>query len=152
MISYPSGITIRFPYKGMKPVTRSSKELSPPKAKFNNQKNVVDGYKFDSKIEAKYYQYLKLMKADFKIHEKFEIQPAFYLDNPHKRESACTYKPDFSIYEDGELISVVDVKGNRATLTEASRLRMKIFMSKYKVPVVIATLDYRTGIFQERVK
>ncbi|MDH5108486.1 DUF1064 domain-containing protein [Lentilactobacillus kefiri] len=133
-------------------MSKPVKERSSPRAKFNNSKQEIDGYKFDSKVEAAYYLHLKNLKLDFKIHEKFEIQPAFYLDNPHKRESACTYKPDFSIYEDGELISVVDVKGNRATLTEASRLRMKIFMSKYKVPVVIATLDYRTGIFQERVK
>ena len=143
MTNYPTGVqeppksAIKLPIKGNK---------------FNAHKISIDGHQFDSKAEGAYYLHLKNLKLDFKIHEKFEIQPAFYLDNPHKRESACTYKPDFSIYEDGELISVVDVKGNRATLTEASRLRMKIFMSKYKVPVVIATLDYRTGIFQERVK
>ncbi|MCT3557241.1 DUF1064 domain-containing protein [Lentilactobacillus buchneri] len=143
MTNYPTGVqeppgsAIKFPRKGNK---------------FNAHKMSIDGHQFDSKAEGAYYLHLKNLKLDFKIHEKFEIQPAFYLDNPHKRESACTYKPDFSIYEDGELISVVDVKGNRATLTEASRLRMKIFMSKYKIPVVIATLDYRTGIFQERVK
>lgn len=143
MTNYPTGVqeppksAIKLPKKGNK---------------FNAHKISIDGHQFDSKAEGAYYLHLKNLKLDFKIHEKFEIQPAFYLDNPHKRESACTYKPDFSIYEDGELISVVDVKGNRATLTEASRLRMKIFMSKYKVPVVIATLDYRTGIFQERVK
>lgn len=143
MTNYPTGVqeppgsAIKLPRKGNK---------------FNAHKMSIDGHQFDSKAEGAYYLHLKNLKLDFKIHEKFEIQPAFYLDNPHKRESACTYKPDFSIYEDGELISVVDVKGNRATLTEASRLRMKIFMSKYKVPVVIATLDYRTGIFQERVK
>ena len=143
MTNYPTGVqeppgsAIKLPKKGNK---------------FNAHKMSIDGHQFDSKAEGAYYLHLKNLKLDFKIHEKFEIQPAFYLDNPHKRESACTYKPDFSIYEDGELISVVDVKGNRATLTEASRLRMKIFMSKYKVPVVIATLDYRTGIFQERVK
>lgn len=143
MTNYPTGVqeppgsAIKLPKKGNK---------------FNAHKIIIDGHHFDSKAEGAYYLHLKNLKLDFKIHEKFEIQPAFYLDNPHKRESACTYKPDFSIYEDGELISVVDVKGNRATLTEASRLRMKIFMSKYKVPVVIATLDYRTGIFQERVK
>ncbi|MEK2588763.1 DUF1064 domain-containing protein [Lentilactobacillus buchneri] len=136
-VQEPPGSAIKLPRKGNK---------------FNAHKMSIDGHQFDSKAEGAYYLHLKNLKLDFKIHEKFEIQPAFYLDNPHKRESACTYKPDFSIYEDGELISVVDVKGNRATLTEASRLRMKIFMSKYKVPVVIATLDYRTGIFQERVK
>ena len=143
MTNYPTGV---------QEPPKSAIKLPKNGNKFNAHKIIIDGHHFDSKAEGAYYLHLKNLKLDFKIHEKFEIQPAFYLDNPHKRESACTYKPDFSIYEDGELISVVDVKGNRATLTEASRLRMKIFMSKYKVPVVIATLDYRTGIFQERVK
>lgn len=143
MTNYPTGV---------QEPPKSAIELPRKGNKFNAHKMSIDGHQFDSKAEGAYYLHLKNLKLDFKIHEKFEIQSAFYLDNPHKRESACTYKPDFSIYEDGELISVVDVKGNRATLTEASRLRMKIFMSKYKVPVVIATLDYRTGIFQERVK
>ncbi|KRM08678.1 hypothetical protein FD41_GL000095 [Lentilactobacillus farraginis DSM 18382 = JCM 14108] len=113
---------------------------------------VIDGYRFDSKAEGAYYEHLRNLKLDFKIHEKFEIQPAFYLNNPHKRESACTYKPDFSIYENGELISVVDVKGDKATLTETSRLRMKMFMYQMRIPVVLAVYDYRTGLFEETVK
>lgn len=143
MTNYPTGVqeppksAIKLPRKGNK---------------FNAHKMSIDGYQFDSKAEGAYYLHLKNLKLDFKIHEKFETLPSFDLQNPRKHVRGCTYTPDFSIYEHGNLVSVVDVKGNRATLTEASRLRMKIFMSKYKVPVVIATLDYRTGIFQERVK
>lgn len=143
MTNYPTGVqeppksAIKFPRKGNK---------------FNAHKMSIDGHQFDSKAEGAYYQHLKNLKLDFKIHEKFEIQPAFYLDNPHKRESACTYKPDFSIYEDGELISVVDIKGGDATLTEASRLRMKMFMYRVHVPVVLAVYDHRTGLFEETIK
>ncbi|WP_249778652.1 DUF1064 domain-containing protein, partial [Lentilactobacillus dabitei] len=61
----------------------------------------------------------------------------------------CTYTPDFSIYEHGNLVSVVDVKGSRATLTRASVLRMKMFMAKYQTPVVIAEYDAKNGIFEE---
>ena len=143
MTNYPTGVqeppgsAIKLPRKGNK---------------FNAHKISIDGHRFDSKAEGAYYLHLKNLKLDFKIHEKFEIQPAFYLDNPHKRESACTYKPDFSIYEDGELISVVDTKGGDATLTEASRLRMKMFMYRVHVPVVLAVYDYRTGLFEETIK
>lgn len=124
----------------------------PKQNKYRAKKVMIDGHQFDSKVEGAYYRHLKNLKLDFKIHEKFEIQPAFYLNNPHKRESACTYKPDFSIYENGELISVVDVKGDKATLTEASRLRMKMFMYQMRIPVVLAVYDYRTGLFEETVK
>ncbi|WP_056983860.1 DUF1064 domain-containing protein [Lentilactobacillus farraginis] len=124
----------------------------PKQNKYRAKKVVIDGYRFDSKAEGAYYEHLRNLKLDFKIHEKFEIQPAFYLNNPHKRESACTYKPDFSIYENGELISVVDVKGDKATLTETSRLRMKMFMYQMRIPVVLAVYDYRTGLFEETVK
>lgn len=143
MTNYPTGVqeppksAIKLPRKGNK---------------FNAHKMSIDGHQFDSKAEGAYYLHLKNLKLDFKIHEKFEIQPAFYLDNPHKRESACTYKPDFSIYEDGELISVVDIKGGDATLTEASRLRMKMFMYRVHVPVVLAVYDHRTGLFEETIK
>lgn len=143
MTKYPTGV---------QEPPKSAIELPGKGNKFNAHKMIIDGHKFDSKAEGAYYLHLKNLKLDFKIHEKFETLPSFDLQNPRKHVRGCAYTPDFSIYEHGKLVSVVDVKGNRATLTEASRLRMKIFMSKYKVPVVIATLDYRTGIFQERVK
>ena len=38
-----------------------------------------------------------------------------------------------------KLNSVVDTKGSRVTLTDASSLRMKFFEHQYKVPVIIAT-------------
>lgn len=149
MIKYPTGTKVKYPYKEMQQVTRSSKELSPSKAKFNNHKNVVDGYKFDSKIEARYYEHLKNLKLKFKVHEQFETLPSFDLEHPHKHVRGCSYTPDFSIYEHGKLVSVVDVKGGRATLTRASVLRMKMFMAKYRVAVVIAEYDAKNGIFEE---
>ncbi|WP_260167192.1 hypothetical protein [Lentilactobacillus buchneri] len=49
----------------------------------------------------------------------------------------------------GKLNNVVDAKGGRATLTRASVLRMKMFMAKYRVAVVIAEYDAKNGIFEE---
>lgn len=48
-----------------------------------------------------------------------------------------------------KLNSVVDTKGGRATLTRSSVLRMKMFMAKYQIPVVIAEYDAKNGIFEE---
>lgn len=145
---YPTGTITRV----RKRQSKNKLQKKPKQNKFRAKKVMIDGHYFDSKAEGAYYQHLKNLKLDFKIHEKFEIQPAFYLENPHKRESACTYKPDFSIYKDGELISVVDVKGGKITLTEASRLRMKMFMYRVHVPVVLAVYDHRTGLFEETIK
>ncbi|MCP9369146.1 DUF1064 domain-containing protein [Lentilactobacillus kefiri] len=140
MINYPYGIDVP-----TKPATQLPKKGN----KFNAHKMIIDGHQFDSKAEGAYYLHLKNLKLDFKIHEKFETLPSFDLQNPRKHVRGCTYTPDFSIYEHGKLVSVVDVKGGRATLTRASVLRMKMFMAKYRVAVVIAEYDAKNGIFEE---
>lgn len=104
---------------------------------------------FDSKAEGAYYVHLKNLKLDFKIHEPFTILDSFTLEYPKKHVRACKYTPDFSIYEHGKLISVIDIKGANATKTEASVLRMKMFEARYKIPVVIAEYDAKNGIFEE---
>ena len=142
MIKYPTGTQIKYPYKGMQKMSKKGN-------KFNAHKISIDGHQFDSKAEGAYYLHLKNLKLDFKIHEKFETLPSFDLQNPRKHVRGCTYTPDFSIYEHGNLVSVVDVKGSRVTLTRASVLRMKMFMAKYLIPVVIAEYDAKNGIFDE---
>ncbi|MGF7436790.1 DUF1064 domain-containing protein [Lentilactobacillus senioris] len=140
MTKYPVGI------KRPK-VKRLSKNKAP---KYGNRKVVLDGITFDSKIEARYYQQLKTLKLDFKYHESFEIVPRFKLNG--KTYQHRVYTPDFTIYEGNELVSVIDCKGGSATLTDASRLRMVLFMQKYQVPVVIATWDSKLKVFHEEIK
>ena len=48
------------------------------RTKYNSNKIIIDGTKFDSKDEAKYYEYLKQMKFEGKI-LNFELQPKFIL-------------------------------------------------------------------------
>ncbi|MCT3542067.1 DUF1064 domain-containing protein [Lentilactobacillus buchneri] len=140
MTNYPTGVqeppgsAIKFPRKGNK---------------FNAHKMSIDGHQFDSKAEGAYYVHLKNLKLDFKIHEPFTILDSFTLEHPKKHVRACKYTPDFSIYEHGKLISVIDIKGANATKTEASVLRMKMFEARYKIPVVIAEYDAKNGIFEE---
>lgn len=142
-MNYPTGTAIRF--KKSKPkLTRQVK-----RQKYHAKKVTIDGMVFDSKAEGAYYVHLKNLKLDFKIHEPFTILDSFTLEYPKKHVRACKYTPDFSIYEHGKLISVVDVKGGNATKTRASVLRMKMFEARYKIPVVIAEYDAKNGIFEE---
>lgn len=98
--------------------------------KFNNVKTKLDGYTFDSKKEAAYYQQLKLLKQAGKIHNfcpqpSFELQPAFVdKDGTHIR--AITYKADFIVFHDG-YTEIVDVKGIQ---TEVFKMKWKILKFK----------------------
>lgn len=122
----------------------------PKKQKYNARKIEIDGQKFDSQAEAHYY-YDLLAKGitNFRTQESFTILDTLKLNGKTRKKRV--YKPDFTFYDDqGQLIKVVDVKGGHATLTEASSLRMRLFMDRYKIPVTIARLDKRTGIFEEK--
>lgn len=114
-------------------------------SKYHAKKVELDGHKFDSKAEARYYSQLKQQGVDFKCHERFELIPTIKLAG--KTNPKRSYTPDFSIYEDGKLVRVIDVKGMRPT-ADAS-LRFALFRSKYAVPVYIARYDRKTGLFEE---
>lgn len=120
------------------------------KQKYNAKKIVIDGQKFDSQAEARYYYNLKAQGiTNFKTQESFVILDTLRLGG--KTRSKRVYTPDFTFYDDtGQLIKVVDVKGGNATLTEASSLRMRIFIDRYQIPITVATFDKRTGLFIEK--
>ena len=133
MVKYPTGTTIKYQKRQL----QNLELKQPKKPKFGNKRVTIDGITFDSGIEADYYQYLKVLKVDFRYHQSFPLLPKFKVVG--KTVRGAIYTPDFSIYTDGKLTSVVDTKGGQATMTDASRLRMKFFMYQYHVPVVIAT-------------
>jgi hypothetical protein len=110
----------------------------------------IDGTLCDSRVEALYYNRLidDGRYHETKYHQAFQLLPRFSLNN--KQYSRRIYTPDFAFYDlDGSLEKVVDVKGGTATMTEAARLRIVMFMQRYKVPVIIARYDARTGLFIE---
>lgn len=98
-------------------------------SKYKSQKITVDGITFDSKDEAKYYEYLKHLKAQGKI-RNFELQPKFTLipkfKYKGKTERAATYTLDFLIYNTDGTETYVDVKGDS---TQQGELKFK--MLKY---------------------
>ena len=102
---------------------RSSKYNAPQQKK---DKPVVDGYTFDSELEAKYYlerikPFVGATIEDFKVHPKYILIPKT------KKRSAITYIADFEIITDGAF-AIVDVKG---MATEAALIKRKMFEWKY---------------------
>ncbi|WCZ16030.1 DUF1064 domain-containing protein [Lacticaseibacillus paracasei] len=117
------------------------------RGKYNAQPVVIDGIRFASKAEGAYYTLIRNKPQKITMQEPFEILSAFKING--KRYSARKYKPDFCFYDGEKLAKVVDVKGGNATLTTDAKLRMLLFMIRYKIPVTIARYDYHTGLFTE---
>ncbi|MCT2894011.1 DUF1064 domain-containing protein [Lacticaseibacillus paracasei] len=117
------------------------------RGKYNAQPVVIDGIRFASKAEGAYYMLIRNKPQKITMQEPFEIMSAFKING--KRYSARKYKPDFCFYDGEKLAKVVDVKGGNATLTTDAKLRMLLFMIRYKIPITIARYDYRTGLFTE---
>lgn len=101
--------------------------------KYHNIKTRIDGILFDSKLEAKRYNELKLLQRsgeieDLKLQPSFELQPSFKKNG--KTIRAITYKGDFSYYDKRkERIIVEDTKGMK---TKDYILKKKLF--EYKFP------------------
>ena len=112
---------------------RGSKNILQPKKKnkYNNKKVIVDGIKFDSKMEAKYYYLLKLLQEAGEV-KAFELQPKFTLQEGFKkngkRYQPITYTADFRVeYADGHT-EIVDVKGVE---TQVFKIKKKMFEYHY---------------------
>lgn len=117
------------------------------RGKYNAQPVVIDGIRFASKAEGAYYRLIRNRPQKITMQELFEILSAFKING--KRYSARKYTPDFCMYDGDQLVKVVDVKGGNATMTTDARLRMLLFMIRYKIPITIARYDYHTGLFTE---
>ena len=119
--------------------------------KYNAKKVTVDGITFASKSEGRYYQHLLgLMESG--VVESFEMQkPYTLLDKfPHPKTGktirAIKYVPDFEvIYSDGR-VEVVDVKGMQ---TDVFRMKCKLFMFRYQIPLVLVKYNRTTKKFVE---
>lgn len=104
--------------------------------KYHNKKVIVNGYKFDSKKEANYYNQLKLLQRaglirDLELQKTFILQPSFKLNNKTRRN--ITYKADFTYFsiEDNK-IHVIDVKGFK---TDVYNIKKKMFEYKYGIEI-----------------
>lgn len=99
--------------------------------KYRNKKTKIDGYTFDSKLEAKRYQELKLMQKAGVIKE-LELQPSFEIiptvRYKGKTYRVTVYKADFSYRDQEGNLIVEDTKGFE---TDVYKLKRKLFILKY---------------------
>lgn len=120
--------------------------------KFSNKKMVVDGIKFDSKAEARYYEKLRDSGMSFmplsgrycSIQHDVILQDSFVLDG--KKFQPVKYRADFVIFDGQKIIKVIDVKGYQDSF---SKLKMKMFAFRYGFPVVFAKYDKPRDVFIE---
>lgn len=108
-------------------------------SKYGNKKTIVHGVTFDSKMEAEYYRYLKMLEnvTVFDI----ELQPKFlllsgYIDTEGKKQRPIYYQADFLVKYENGLVEVVDIKGVE---TEAFKLKKKMFESRYDMKLKVVT-------------
>jgi uncharacterized membrane protein len=119
--------------------------------KYNAKKVEIDGIVFASRAEGRYYEHLLDLMHDGVV-ESFEMQkPYTLLDKfPHPKTGktirAIKYVPDFEvIYTDGR-VEVVDVKGMQ---TDVFRMKCKLFMFRYQIPLVLVKYNRTTKKFIE---
>ena len=74
------------------------------KHKYSAQKTELDGIKFDSKLEANYYQHLKLLIMAKEV--------VFFLrQTPFHLVGGIVYRVDFQVFYTDGTIGFIDVKG-----------------------------------------
>ena len=100
--------------------------------KYRNTEKVVDGIKFDSKLEARRYIQLKLLLqageiSDLRTQLEFVLQPSYKKNN--KTIRAIKYVADFVYYDVRKKKTIVeDTKGFK---NDVYKLKKKIFEYKY---------------------
>lgn len=119
--------------------------------KYNAKKVTIDGITFASKSEGRYYQHLLgLMEsgvvASFEMQKPYTLLDKFPHPKTGKTIRAIKYMPDFEvIYTDGR-VEVVDVKGMQ---TDVFRMKCKLFMFRYQIPLVLVKYNRTTKKFVE---
>lgn len=111
---------------------RTAKPSDVRDSKYRNVPTVIDGIRFDSRMEAARYQELCLLQRSgaiqgLTVHERFELVPKATLKSG-ARVRAIVYEADFSYFE-GITKVVEDVKG---VLTPVFKLKANLFLRRYE--------------------
>ena len=94
--------------------------------KFNAAATTVDGIRFRSKLEAKYYVHLKILKRIGDV-EYFHMQVPFVLPGGKK------YLCDFQIFYPDGRVKYVDTKGRK---TETYKVKKSVVEALYPVKII----------------
>lgn len=101
--------------------------------KYSAEPTTVDGVKLASKAEARRFRQLQMMERagaiqDLEVHPRFDLIVAGV--------KVGVYTADFRYIDcESRKLVVEDVKGGRATITEAYRLRKRIVQALYDVEI-----------------
>ena len=124
--------------------------------KYHNKKTVIDGIKFDSKLEAERYAQLKILERagvirDLELQPEYELIPSFRKNGKTWRRTL--YKADFRyiIAEDDSYI-IEDVKGSTSVITDVFRLKQKLFEYKYPDYTISIVTSKDIKKFQKETK
>lgn len=99
------------------------------RSKYRNVKVEVDGIKFDSKKEAKYYGKLKMLKLSGDVQE-FTLQPRY--DFKLNGVNLGFYKADFLVIWKSGKVQVTDCKGFR---TPVYQLKKKLLLAIHGITI-----------------
>lgn len=108
------------------------KELNfqiPKRMKYRNVKVEIDGIKFASKREAKYYGKLKILKQSGEVID-FQLQPRY--DFIINGVNCGFYKGDFKILWKSGKIQVVDAKGMKLPVYN---LKKKLMLACHRIVI-----------------
>ncbi len=101
------------------------------KNRYGNIKTTIDGILFDSRLESRFYEHLKELKAKGEIKE-FELQKRFVLLEAFEKNSEkfrkIEYVADFVVYHHDGLMEVLDTKGVE---TDVFKIKRKLFEKNY---------------------
>ena len=124
--------------------------------KYHNKKTVIDGIKFDSKLEAERYSQLKILERagvirDLELQPEYELIPSFRKNGKTWRRTV--YKADFRyiLAEDDSYI-IEDVKGSTTVITGVFRLKQKLFEYKYPEYTISIVTSKDIKKFQKETK
>lgn len=124
--------------------------------KYHNTKTVLDGIKFDSKLEAERYAQLKILERagvirSLELQPSFELLPSFRKNGKTWRKTV--YKADFRyILCEDDITIIEDVKGSIAVITDVFRLKQKLFEYKYQDYTISIVTSKDIKKFQKETK
>lgn len=122
--------------KGLKVKLKTQPDPTYPKpkkkAKYRNVRTMIDGIWFDSKLEARYYNDLKLRLAAGGI-AGFSYKAKFILTPEAEGMRKSEYITDFIIFHNDNTYEIIDTKGVR---TKEYILKMKYMKDKYPKIIV----------------
>lgn len=117
-------------------------------SKYNAKKTEIDGIKFDSAVEGKYYSHLKELQAQGVV-TRFDLQPEFILqggftDDWGVRHLPIKYRADFLVYYRDSDPKVIDIKGQ---ILPEFKLKRKLYAAKFPLELVLLSYSKIDGGF-----